>query len=132
MESALPVTVVRPSDPPTASSAEAANPAAESLWARQLENSTSVMCIVMTLVVMFALVVLLQTRMTDNSSFRDLMILRGVTMGRKRTGKFDLLEPDSAGDEGVNGTAAPACHCSRKEACCPSPSPVSASAEAGL
>lgn len=67
------------------------------------------MCIVMTLVVMFALVVLLQTRMIDNASFRDLMVLRGVTAGRKRTGKFDLLEPDP-GEEGVskpvNATAA--------------------------
>ncbi|XP_075535293.1 putative chitinase 10 [Dermacentor variabilis] len=59
------------------------------------------MCIVMTLVVMFALVVLLQTRMIDNASFRDLMVLRGVTAGRKRTGKFDLLEPDP-GEDGVS------------------------------
>ncbi|XP_077512405.1 chitinase-3-like protein 1 [Amblyomma americanum] len=72
------------------------------------------MCIVMTLVVMFALVVLLQTRMIENAPFRDLMILRGVTVGRKRTGKFDLLEPEppAPGEEGVprpiNATAAAA------------------------
>ncbi|KAH6938707.1 hypothetical protein HPB50_011928 [Hyalomma asiaticum] len=102
-EEPLPVTVARPggrrgAGPETSTS----NPGGPR--PTQLENSTSVMCIVMTLVVMFALVVLLQTRMVDNASFRDLMVLRGVTVGRKRTGKFDLLEPD-AGEEGVSKPA---------------------------
>ncbi|CAN7996292.1 unnamed protein product [Ixodes hexagonus] len=95
----------------TASGAPAASVPQPPPWS-QLENPTSVMCIVTTLVVMFALVVLLQTRMTDNSSFRDLMLLKGVTT-RKRGGKFDILEVDHAarGDvvvadaaDGANGS----------------------------
>ncbi|EEC20236.1 Blo T chitinase allergen, putative [Ixodes scapularis] len=73
----------------------------------RLENPTSVMCVMTTLVVMFALVVLLQTRMTDNSSFHDLMLLKGVT-ARKRGGKFDILEADNSarGDSAATDHAA--------------------------
>ncbi|XP_064455675.1 endochitinase-like [Ornithodoros turicata] len=70
----------------------------------QLENSTSVICIVMTLVVMFSLVVVLQTRITDSTSLQDLVLW---TPKKRSTGnKMEVNEAEHDGEEAnVTGDA---------------------------